>query len=142
MRPLRDGDVAPAERGGQSAFRQQHARVHLDARPAALHQGIDEKVPRLPFGEYRLGDQVIVQRREIADLRHAQDAVDVRVQHGLLVLEVRLRERVAAEREARVVEEDVDASELPDKHVKITHDYVKERLAEIVKDEDLSKFIL
>jgi ATP-dependent HslUV protease ATP-binding subunit HslU len=35
-----------------------------------------------------------------------------------------------------------DASELPDKHVKITADYVSERLAEVVKDEDLSKFIL
>jgi ATP-dependent HslUV protease ATP-binding subunit HslU len=35
-----------------------------------------------------------------------------------------------------------DASELPDKHVKITADYVRERLSEVVKDEDLSKFIL
>ena len=80
MLPLRDGVVAPAERGGQSAFRQQHARVHLDARPAALHQRIDEKVPRLPFGEYRLGDQVAVQRREIADL--AVGHVDLGLQAG------------------------------------------------------------
>ncbi len=35
-----------------------------------------------------------------------------------------------------------DAPELPDKKVKITGDYVKQRLAEVVKDEDLSKFIL
>jgi ATP-dependent HslUV protease ATP-binding subunit HslU len=35
-----------------------------------------------------------------------------------------------------------EASELPDKHVKITEEYVKDRLTEIVKDEDLSKFIL
>ncbi len=56
----------------------------------------------------------------VADVReaqagHAQHAVDVRVQDGLLVLEVRLRERVAAEREAGVVEEDVDAAELRDR---------------------------
>lgn len=35
-----------------------------------------------------------------------------------------------------------DAPELPEKKVKITGDYVKQRLSEIVKDEDLSKFIL
>jgi ATP-dependent HslUV protease ATP-binding subunit HslU len=35
-----------------------------------------------------------------------------------------------------------DASDLSDKQVRITADYVRERLAEVVKDEDLSKFIL
>jgi ATP-dependent HslUV protease ATP-binding subunit HslU len=35
-----------------------------------------------------------------------------------------------------------DAPDLPGKNVTITSKYVKERLAEIVKDEDLSKFIL
>ena len=35
-----------------------------------------------------------------------------------------------------------DAPDLPDKRVTITADYVQERLAEMVKDEDLSKFIL
>ena len=35
-----------------------------------------------------------------------------------------------------------DAPELPEKTVRITGEYVRERLAEAVKDEDLSKFIL
>ena len=43
--------------------------------------------------------------------RHAQHAVDVRVQDRL-VLDGRLPERVATEREAGVVEEDVDEPEL------------------------------
>ena len=47
--------------------------------------------------------------------RDAKDAVDVRVQHRLLVLGTRLRERDAAEREAGVVEEDVDPAELGDR---------------------------
>src|SRR5687768_2840820 len=35
-----------------------------------------------------------------------------------------------------------DAPDLPEKRVTITADYVRERLGEILKDEDLSKFIL
>jgi ATP-dependent HslUV protease ATP-binding subunit HslU len=35
-----------------------------------------------------------------------------------------------------------DAPDLAEKHVKITAHYVRERLSDIVKDEDLSKFIL
>jgi ATP-dependent HslUV protease ATP-binding subunit HslU len=35
-----------------------------------------------------------------------------------------------------------DAPDLPEKQVTITASYVRERLAEILKDEDLSKFIL
>jgi len=35
-----------------------------------------------------------------------------------------------------------DAPELPDKKVKITGEYVRQRLSEVIKDEDLSKFIL
>jgi ATP-dependent HslUV protease ATP-binding subunit HslU len=35
-----------------------------------------------------------------------------------------------------------DAPELPEKDVKITAHYVRERLNDVVKDEDLSKFIL
>jgi ATP-dependent HslUV protease ATP-binding subunit HslU len=35
-----------------------------------------------------------------------------------------------------------DAPELPERNVKITADYVQKQLAEIVKDEDLSRFIL
>jgi ATP-dependent HslUV protease ATP-binding subunit HslU len=35
-----------------------------------------------------------------------------------------------------------DAPDLPQKRITITADYVRERLSEVVKDEDLSKFIL
>jgi ATP-dependent HslUV protease ATP-binding subunit HslU len=35
-----------------------------------------------------------------------------------------------------------DAPELPEKRVSITADYVRQRLEEVVKDEDLSRFIL
>jgi ATP-dependent HslUV protease ATP-binding subunit HslU len=35
-----------------------------------------------------------------------------------------------------------DAPELPEKKVTITADYVRERLGDILKDEDLSRFIL
>ena len=44
----------------------------------------------------------------------AKDAVDVRVQDGLLVLGGRLPERDAAEREPGIVEQDVDPAELGD----------------------------
>ena len=47
-----------------------------------------------------------------AEARHPYDPVDVRVQDGRLVLLVRLPERIAAEREPCVVEEDVDPAEL------------------------------
>ena len=43
----------------------------------------------------------------------------------------------------RVFEEiSFDAPDRSDKKVTITADYVKQRLSEVVKDEDLSKFIL
>jgi ATP-dependent HslUV protease ATP-binding subunit HslU len=35
-----------------------------------------------------------------------------------------------------------DAPDLPDKNVEITGTYVRQRLADIVKDDDLSRFIL
>ena len=35
-----------------------------------------------------------------------------------------------------------DAPELPDRNVRITADYVRQRLGDVLKDEDLSKFIL
>jgi len=35
-----------------------------------------------------------------------------------------------------------EAPDLPDKHVRITADYVKQRLADLVKNEDLSQFIM
>jgi ATP-dependent HslUV protease ATP-binding subunit HslU len=43
----------------------------------------------------------------------------------------------------RVFEEiSFDAPDRAEKKVSITADYVKQRLSEVVKDEDLSKFIL
>jgi hypothetical protein len=47
-----------------------------------------------------------------AEARHPDHTVDVRFDHGALVLLGRLRERIAAEREAGVVDEDVDPAEL------------------------------
>jgi ATP-dependent HslUV protease ATP-binding subunit HslU len=35
-----------------------------------------------------------------------------------------------------------DAPDLPEKRVTITANYVRERLGEVLKDEDLSRFIL
>src|SRR4029077_7093506 len=49
-----------------------------------------------------------------AEARHAQEAVDVRLEHGLLVFLVAGVEGLAAEAEAGIVDEDVEASELVD----------------------------
>jgi ATP-dependent HslUV protease ATP-binding subunit HslU len=73
------------------------------------------------------------------------DAVDTMAQ---MAYEVNRRtQNIGARRLYTILEKvfetiSFDAPELPDKHVRITADYVKERLAEVVKDEDLSKFIL
>ena len=56
-----------------------------------------------------------------AEPRHAEDAVDVRVQDGRLVLLVRLPERVAAEGEPGVVEEDVEPADLGDRPLDERH---------------------
>jgi hypothetical protein len=50
-----------------------------------------------------------------AEACHADEPVDVRVEDRVLVALVRLVVRVAAEREAGVVEEDVQAAELRDR---------------------------
>jgi ATP-dependent HslUV protease ATP-binding subunit HslU len=75
----------------------------------------------------------------------ADDAIDTMAQ---MAFEVNRRtQNIGARRLYTILEKvfetiSFDAPELSDKKVKITADYVKERLAEVVKDEDLSKFIL
>jgi len=75
----------------------------------------------------------------------SDDAIDTMAQ---MAFEVNRRtQNIGARRLYTILEKvfetiSFDAPELPDKRVKITADYVRERLAEVVKDEDLSKFIL
>ena len=79
------------------------------------------------------------------EIEFSDDAID---QMAQLAYEVNRRTQNIGARRLYTIMEKVfetisfDASEMKDKKVKITADYVKERLAEVVKDEDLSKFIL
>ena len=74
-----------------------------------------------------------------------EDAIDSMAQ---MAFEVNRRtQNIGARRLYTIIEKvfetiSFEAPDLPEKAVRITADYVKERLAEIVKDEDLSKFIL
>jgi len=89
--------------------------------------------------------QVALLGTEGVEVEFTDDAID---QMAQLAFEVNRRtQNIGARRLYTILEKvfetiNFDASELPDKRVKITQEYVKERLAEIVKDEDLSKFIL
>ena len=89
--------------------------------------------------------QIALLKTEGVEVEFTDDAID---QMAQLASEVNRRtQNIGARRLYTILEKvfetiNFDASELPDKHVKITNDYVKERLSEIVKDEDLSKFIL
>ena len=75
----------------------------------------------------------------------ADDAIDTMAQ---MAFEVNRRtQNIGARRLYTILEKvfetiSFDAPDLSDKKVKITAQYVKDRLAEVVKDEDLSKFIL
>ncbi len=82
---------------------------------------------------------------EGVDVTFTDDSVDVMAQIAYDVN--RSTANIGARRLYTILERvfetiSFDAPELPDKKVKITGDYVKQRLAEVVKDEDLSKFIL
>jgi ATP-dependent HslUV protease ATP-binding subunit HslU len=89
--------------------------------------------------------QVALLGTEGVEVEFTDDAID---QMAQLAFEVNRRtQNIGARRLYTILEKvfetiNFEASELPDKHVKITQDYVKDRLTEIVKDEDLSKFIL
>jgi ATP-dependent HslUV protease ATP-binding subunit HslU len=89
--------------------------------------------------------QIALLGTEGLEVEFADDSID---QMAQLAFEVNRRTQNIGARRLYTIMEKVfetisfDASEMKDKQVKITADYVKERLAEIVKDEDLSKFIL
>jgi ATP-dependent HslUV protease ATP-binding subunit HslU len=82
---------------------------------------------------------------EGVEVTFADDAVDVMAQ---IAFDVNRRSQNIGARRLYTILEKVfetisfDAPDLPEKRVTITADYVRERLGEILKDEDLSKFIL
>ena len=68
---------------------------------------------RLPAGDRaHVDDVAAVAEVRQAEARHPHQPGDVRRDHGRLVLFGRLVDRDAAERQARVVEEDVEPAEL------------------------------
>jgi ATP-dependent HslUV protease ATP-binding subunit HslU len=89
--------------------------------------------------------QIALLATEGLEVEFSDDAIDEMAQ---LAYDVNRRsQNIGARRLYTIIERvfetiSFDASEMTDKHVKITAGYVRERLAEIVKDEDLSKFIL
>jgi len=89
--------------------------------------------------------QIALLATEGVNVEFADDAIDEMAQ---MAFEVNRRtQNIGARRLYTILEKvfetiSFDAPELPDKRVRITADYVRERLAEVVKDEDLSKFIL
>ena len=89
--------------------------------------------------------QIALLETEGLRVEFTDEAIDVMAQ---MAFEVNRRTQNIGARRLYTILERVfetigfDAPELPDKHVRITADYVRERLSEVVKDEDLSKFIL
>jgi len=89
--------------------------------------------------------QVALLETEGVRVEFTDDAIDAMAQ---MAYEVNRRtQNIGARRLYTILEKvfetiSFDAPELPDKHVRITAQYVTDRLAEVVKDEDLSKFIL
>jgi ATP-dependent HslUV protease ATP-binding subunit HslU len=75
----------------------------------------------------------------------ADDAIDAMAQMAYDVN--RRNQNIGARRLYTILEKvfetiSFDAPDLAEKQVKITADYVRQRLSDVVKDEDLSKFIL
>jgi ATP-dependent HslUV protease ATP-binding subunit HslU len=89
--------------------------------------------------------QVELLAAEGVTIDFVEDAVDAMAQ---IAYDLNRRtENIGARRLYTIIERVVesisfDAPDLPDKKIKITADYVRERLASILKDEDLSRFIL
>jgi ATP-dependent HslUV protease ATP-binding subunit HslU len=78
-------------------------------------------------------------------IKFTADAIDLMAQMAFDVN--RRSQNIGARRLYTIVERvfeqiNFDAPDMTKKKVKITADFVRERLADIVKDEDLSKFIL
>jgi ATP-dependent HslUV protease ATP-binding subunit HslU len=84
-------------------------------------------------------------RTEGVDVTFADDAIDEMAQ---IAFDVNRRSQNIGARRLYTILEKVfetisfDAPELPEKKVTITAHYVRDRLSDILKDEDLSKFIL
>ncbi len=79
------------------------------------------------------------------DVQFTDDAIDAMA--GIAFDVNRRSQNIGARRLYTILERvfesiSFDAPELPEKKVTITGDFVRDRLAEVVKDEDLSKFIL
>jgi ATP-dependent HslUV protease ATP-binding subunit HslU len=89
--------------------------------------------------------QIALLATEGLEVEFSDDAIDEMAQ---LAYDVNRRsQNIGARRLYTIIERvfetiSFEASERTEKHVKITATYVRERLVEVVKDEDLSKFIL
>ncbi|HEX4055845.1 MAG TPA: ATP-dependent protease ATPase subunit HslU [Tepidisphaeraceae bacterium] len=89
--------------------------------------------------------QVELLGAEGVSIEFMDDAIDAMAQ---IAYDLNRRtENIGARRLYTIIERVVeaisfDAPDLPDKRIKITADYVRERLSSIVMDEDLSRFIL
>ena len=89
--------------------------------------------------------QIALLKTEGVDVTFAEDSIEEMAQ---IAYDVNRRtQNIGARRLYTILERvfesiSYDAPDLPEKRVRITADYVRERLADVVKDEDLSKFIL
>jgi ATP-dependent HslUV protease ATP-binding subunit HslU len=89
--------------------------------------------------------QIELLKTEGVAVTFADDAIDAMAQ---IAFDVNRRTQNIGARRLYTIMERVfesisfDAPDLPQKKVRITADYVRERLEDVVKDEDLSKFIL
>ena len=108
------GDVRDTHRLAEEVFAQRarvpvHGELRGDVR-RAVRVGPDAR------DRADVDDVTVATRDQVLDAepRHAHQTEDVRLDHLTLVLLVRLPDRVAAPREAGVVDEDVQAAELGD----------------------------
>ena len=89
--------------------------------------------------------QIALLGTEGLEIKFMADAIDLMAQMAFDVN--RRSQNIGARRLYTIVERvfeqiNFDAPDMTKKKVKITAEFVRERLADIVKDEDLSKFIL
>ena len=89
--------------------------------------------------------QIALLGTEGVKVEFSDDSIDVMAQMAYDVN--RKSQNIGARRLYTIVERvfetiNFDAPDMADKQIKITGDFVRQRLSEIVKDEDLSKFIL
>jgi len=89
--------------------------------------------------------QIALLGTEGVKVEFSDDSIDVMAQMAYDVN--RKSQNIGARRLYTIVEQvfetiNFDAPDMADKQIKITGDFVRQRLSEIVKDEDLSKFIL